>query len=236
MRSKWKDCSNALLGPENWGNSGVKIFSLNGYEVQILDSHGATDMGGGITDLNNCHMGGTKPVNTYEICGALYKYRAPDSNPVQAASNEDGEYFVPGGAWNHMEIGFMAARYNWEEVTENEISEWKWVKKKCATITVKITGAGATQTVQHRIGLNPRNVPNNPAASYNETADLVCDTVYDTEEDQKGWCKARGPIFLQEHDTKVQFKGITIDPTWLPRSGGTFVDTWQRESGCLTRS
>lgn len=232
MRDEWDDCDSAVQGPENWGNSGVKIFDLNGYEVQILDSHNATNKGGGITDLNGCDLGGSNPVNTFELCGALYKYRAPDSNPVQAASNAAGGDFVPNGAWNHMEIGFMAARYKWENVN----GTWKWVKKRCATITVKITGAGTAQTVQHRIGLNPKFVLNKPAASYNETADLVCDTVYDTETVKNGWCKARGPLFLQEHDSKVQFKGITIDPSWLPKDGGVFVDTWQRDSGCLTRS
>lgn len=230
MRSVWTDCNSAVKGPENWGNSGVKIFDLNGYEVQILDSHGATDTGGDVTNLNSCHMGGSNPVNTFEICGALYKYRAPDSNPVQAASNAAGGDFVPNGAWNHMEIGFMAARYNWEEKLDHDLNPvWQWVKKKCATITVKITGAGATQRVHHHVGLNPQS-------SYDETADLVCDTAYDTEEDQKGWCKARGPIFLQEHDSKVQFKGITINPSWLPKDAGVFNENWQQSSGCLTRS
>ena len=224
MRGVWRNCNSPLLGPENWGNSGVKIFSLDGYEVQILDSFGATDTGGGVTDLGGCDAAGSNPVNTFEICGALYKYRAPDSNPVVAAVNAGGaEEYVPAGGWNTLEIEFMAARYKWNETTK------KWDKQRCATITVKLGSEGSTlATVQSRIGLNPQ-------AKYNETADLVEDCVYDTPTSKKGWCKARGPIFLQEHDSKVQFKDITIDVNWLPRKGGVFDRNWQRSTDCLNR-
>ncbi|MEX2119336.1 MAG: glycosyltransferase [Pirellulales bacterium] len=223
LRSEWTDCNSAVKGPRNWGNSGFKWFTVNGYEVQILDSHGATmSASGNKTDLGGCHIGGMHAVTDDEVCGALYKVRKPDSNPVNQAVTDvaqPGEY-IPDGTWNMLAIDFMAARYKWDDVNSN------WIRVKCSTITVRLNGA----TVHERIGLAPKS-----GGPFDETTDLVQDTLYDTPGDTKGWCKARGPIILQEHDSRVQFKDINIDPTWLPMTGGQFNPAWQQETNCLSR-
>ena len=47
------------------------------------------------------------------------------------------------------------------------------------------------------------------------------------------WEKSSGRIVLQEHDNKVQFRNIEINPAWVPTIGGgandPFDDEWQQE-------
>jgi hypothetical protein len=114
-----------------------------------------------------------------------------------------------------MEISFMSARFKWNADGGNG---GQWERKKCSTIKITLNEDENNPIVIHdRIGLSNAN-----RTGFEETEDLVQDNVYD-----EGWCKARGPIMLQEHDNRVQFYGIHIDPTW---NGGT---DWQRSENCL---
>lgn len=236
MRATFQTCGNRLLSPQNWGNSGVKLLDKDGYEVQIMDSAGftlpaGTDAGTVITGLavpgnpgfNFCAEGQNGVLKLGDICGAIYHTIGPASNPVKAAANDPG--YVPSGEWNTMVIEFMAARY------KRNADNTDWVEAKCSTISVTLNG----QLIQGRIGLKPKRA-NGTKPLFNEKARLICDSIYDEAgQPPLKYCKASGIILLQEHDTYVQFRGIMIDPGWLPSSGGAFDKNWQQTTGCLSR-
>lgn len=150
--------------------------------------------------------------------------RPPNDNPVYQAVNDPSlpDQFVPSGEWNYCEIGFMSARYS--PTSDPTMPK----KEKCSTITVKIQD----QLVQWRIGLDPEGL----SKDFKESANLIPDTTYD-DPDEKEWLKASGIVLLQEHDSKVQFKDIRINPTWRPnKENGDFDSGWQRSSGCIKRT
>jgi hypothetical protein len=232
MRALFRTCGNRLLSPQNWGNSGVKILDKAGYEVQIMDSAGFTLPAGtdaatvitgvAVPGFNFCAANQLGVLKLGDICGAIYHTLGPTSNPVKAAANDPG--YVPKGDWNTMVIEFMAARY------KRNADNTDWVEAKCSTISVTLNG----QLIQAKIGLKPTKASNAPL--FDEKARLICDSIYDEAgQPPLKYCKASGIILFQEHDTYVQFKGIEIDPKWLPSNGGAFDKTWQQETGCKPR-
>lgn len=209
----WTKCNSPITGPENWGNSGVKIFldtaptgTPRSIEIQILDSWGIAwppnRPTNGKTNLGGCPAGSTNPVIFGEICGALYKLKTPDSNPVKQATG----WINPGGEWNSMLIEYMAARFS---------SNNPNAKIKCGTIRVTLNGA----VIHSRWGYT-----GTPVVKRVPDIDANGNPVYTNG---AGWFREAGPVILQEHDTKVEFRGIQIDPGWLP-GGAQFDQTWQR--------
>ncbi len=204
-------CDDPLRGIRNWGNSGIYIF--NSYEVQIHDSYKGPDAApdesvpasGSITlEIDPSTAGGPSCIiSTNELCGSMYKFRHPDKNYVKKSVGNP-----PTGAWNSMEIGFMAPRY---DATGEKV--------RCATITVKING----KSVYTHLG-----IPDRTGRFKEGHWGKVADTRYGM-----GWEMGKGPIVLQEHDNKVQFKNIQINPAWIPTVGGgkddPFSTTWQRK-------
>ena len=213
----WDDCTSPVKGPQNWGNSGIKIFRRSGdprpIEVQILDSVGIDWPGNEAarkvvdkTDLGGCDPGDSRAVTFGEICGALYKLRTPDSNPVNQAA---GWPNPTSNDWNTLRIEYMAARFSANNTNNAN-------KEKCATITVTLN----TQTIHTRWGYK-----DTPAGTQlTEDVDKDDNPIYQNGE---GWYREIGPILLQEHDSKVQFKDIKIHAGWLPKSNGSFDSNWQ---------
>lgn len=203
----WQNCGDALTGPRNWGNSGVKIFShSDGYEIAILDSWNnddttVPDPGPLFLEFEpNSNPPDGCDIPTDQICGALYGHRAPTSNRVKQATTT-AVVAVPDGAWNTMEIGFMSARFT-----------AAGIKTRWATISVLVNG----QNVQTHVGWSTGS------DAYN----LIDDDVYG-----QGWKKSSGPILLQEHDNPVQFKNVTLNPKWLPFNPPAWQSTWTG-TGC----
>lgn len=112
MRAVFTICNgmpNVLKGPQNWGNSGVKILAPKGYEIQIMDSYEATSTfvpagtrdPNGTTDLGTCR-GQKGGVKVGDVCGAIYHTWGPASNTVLPAINDPAKplEYVPDGLWN----------------------------------------------------------------------------------------------------------------------------------------
>jgi hypothetical protein len=125
-----------------------------------------------------------------EICGAIYKQTPPAKNMVLQASNESGvSPPVPAStaSWNHLEIWFMSPRYA------------DTVKKKKATVSVRLN----SEYLHEKQGINT-----NTGQKAERSMGEINDNVYGM-----GWKKAIGPVVLQEHDNRVEFKEILINPT-----------------------
>ena len=224
QRTIWDKCNanKGLEGPRNWGNSGVIV--QNTYELQILDSHGVVipdpkPATTAKTDLGGCKAAGTFPARFGEICGALYMNFVPDANGVKTAENVDGKSPPePGGMWNEMRIWFMTARYDVSGATP--------VLKKKATFTVKINQLNAYNAVPYthqRQGITKKTSGSRAAPG---KFGRIADNRYGS-----GWKMDRGPLVLQEHDNKVEFKDIKIDLSWKPKKADdSFDDAWQQDA------
>lgn len=235
MRDVWNSCDgNALKSPQNWGNSGIKILDLNGYELQILDSHGAElkgkDVGNGYfeTSLGSCETGSGTPkanvVYNKQVCGAIYHFMAPSdigSFPAVAKNdNKKNRAPAPKSVWTPVRIDFMSARYQ-QIRGKGECASWQ--KVLCSTIKVSIAG----KEIHSRLGMDL-------TGRYKECSSMVHDTFYDTDTKTRNWCKAHGPIFIQEHDSKVQFRKIKIMPNRL-NSRNFQVGVNDRRATCVSR-
>ena len=108
------------------------------------------------------------------------------------------------GDWNTMEIGLMSPRFN---------SEGN--KKRCATVTTIINGTHMYTHLGVPSGTGTRS-------GRDEKINLIDDDVYQSSD--PNWKQSTGPIVLQEHDNRVQFRNIRINPGWLPAT----LTGWQR--------
>jgi hypothetical protein len=209
QRSNWTDCTSATTGPRNWGNSGVIV--QDSYEVQIMDSAAIAGYDGSkeksdSTGLGACKKGQKGDVPYAQVCGAIYNQFVPSDNTVETASNVIGKKPPePGGDWNSMSIVFMSARYE----NDKEV--------KLATISVTLN----TKRVIDRVGLGSPSGNRAAPGSFGQ----VPDTNYG-----KGWKVNQGPLLLQEHDNKVEFRGLLIDVGWKPVTGSGFDPKWQRDA------
>jgi hypothetical protein len=207
MRDKWTDCASGLTGPRNWGNSGVIV--QNCYEIQILDSHNVPVPAGikpdDATEMGECMAGAQ--VRYGELCGALYLHSVPiaGSNPLNEAKNAAGVYpYQPDGDWNKLEVWFMSARYHGR------------APAKLATFSVKIND----QFVLQRQGIAVKTSGSRNAPGY---FGRIADVRY-----AEGYKMDVGPLVLQEHDNQVEFKGLTLDLSWMPKkSDDSFDEAWQ---------
>jgi len=198
-------CTNAnptvakVKGPQNWGNSGVKIFNLSatgGLEVQIHDSQSITAAIPSIDDvatntgLNGCTLAQPGHLPFGQMCGSIYMKKVARRNTVNATAG----WPVPTGSWNTFEIGFMAARY---DAGGNRV--------RCPTITVKINGTAVLRKIGIANSMTNAREDDVYTHGPNKGAPLYC----------AGWKREKGPIFLQEHDNMVEFKEIEINPGYL---------------------
>ncbi len=225
MRDTWKDCSSALKGPRNWGNSGVKIFhtgSTTGAEVVISDFDWPDTGGAFVNNANittlipapvqaTCGSNSSNALPYGQICGAIYGKITPQAKPIIFPGSSANNDPRPNGTWNSMEIGFMAARYDSAGILQ-----------KKATITVKING----NPVMTHVGIpnfqpTTNKVPDKYLAGPNKGQWVYGAT-------GTGWTRDSGYLLLQEHDNMVQFRDIRINLDWLPRTSGVFDDWWQR--------
>lgn len=103
-------------GPQNWGNSGVKIFNKSaskGLEVQILDSRFDTppNWSSDVT-LNTGHNGCSDDCNGHlpfgQICGSIYMKKVAKQDALYEALG----WPYPIGCWNDMRIEFNTRVYN----------------------------------------------------------------------------------------------------------------------------
>jgi len=224
MRTTWTNCGSPILGPRNWGNSGVKIFTRSaaaGAEVAILDfdwpaavpfvnSAGVNiAVPDTVTGIVGC-SGNTQPLTYGQLCGAVYNKITPQAKPAitPATSAANNPLPAPMSAYNSLEIGFMAARYNAAGTLV-----------KMPTITVKINNNAVITHVGIPGFTKVTQVADVYLAGPNKGQPIYPGTV--------GWTRDSGPIYLQEHDNAVQFKDITINPDWLPMENGAFDQTWQ---------
>ena len=222
MRGTWTDCTNALTGPRNWGNSGIKIFSnsaANGAEVAISDFlwpanvpfRNSAPVGTVVPDTVTLIAGCSTQNNslTYDqICGAVYNKVTPQAQPQINAGASANQNPLPSGDWNTLEIGFMACR---RDAVGNI--------QKLPTITVKIN----TIPVITHVGIPNfsavTQVPDVYLAGPNQGQPVYPNGV--------GWTRDSGAIYLQEHDNAVQFANVTINPDWLPIKNGVLDQGWQ---------
>jgi hypothetical protein len=227
MRNHFDTHADGLRGWANWGNSGIKILEM--YEVQILDSHkvgdpNVPDTGWKMTlkRYNNTDIN----ASLYEICGAIYRIKKPSGNPVKKAVNSNGyegqltgggaipdyekdmatgdKKNEPCGDWNQMDIWFMAPR-----VTAGDTP----TQLRAATISVLLNGT----MVHDRVGIQPRGDMNftHAKSNWGTISDTEC---YSSSDPAVYPIKLRGPITLQQHDNKVQFRNIKINSGWRPTS------------------
>jgi len=226
-------CGAPLFGTANWGNSG--IYLLNTYEIQIHDSYMETPQFplGASTKLNDygCEL------LSKTLCGAVYNQAAPffDLNNLEdvtrvfnikfkESQNSPGEQFVPSGEWNRMDIYFMAPRY--EIGNQGEL-----IKRKFATVAVIlnkiIVGGVAKDRVVWRFPIQERT---SGSRKLERHYGLTPDTLYGNN-----YYVMHGPIGIQEHDNKVQYKTFKINPDWKPVFEGTdeFDLGWQINNALL---
>tara|TARA_E500000305_G_C4007827_1_gene230973 strand:- start:909 stop:1730 length:822 start_codon:yes stop_codon:yes gene_type:complete len=244
----WKECGINIKGPRNWGNSGVKIFYLGstpGAEVVISDFvwndneefFSDQPIGEAIPEAvqANCTTGDGTLVYG-QICGAIYNKISPQKKPIinpgvgRPNSPDVNQQCWPDGAWNRMEIGFMSPRYAL-------INEQLELRRK-ATITVKVSRLNTDGSVASEVSTLTRvGIPN---FEYDDQiveyipdiyAHGANESVYSEEVRTnpntgqiEDWVRLRGPIYLQEHDSLIQFRRVRINLDWLPRQGATGTD------------
>ena len=166
-------------GPQNWGNSGVKIFNnsaSNGIEVQILDSkfnHIPPCWSPSDINLNTGHNGCSTDNNGYlpfgQICGSIYMKAAASCDPLYEAQG----WPSPTGQWNDMRIEFNTRVYD----------------KSMNVLSNPIV----------KVFINNENV-------VDKQFDL---SLTDNVVQENGRFYESGPIILQEHDNMVEFRGLS---------------------------
>lgn len=221
MRTVWTNCNSPILGPRNWGNSGVKIFNIsaaNGAEIVISDFDWPNtvpyDATAGVGDpvpqaVQGCAVGTDRLVYG-QICGAIYDKKVPQAKPpIHPGESAANDPRPNGQNWNTLEIGFMARRYNGAGQVV-----------KLATVTVKINGT----RVLHHVGI-PISMTNSTQNDDYLAGPKKGDPIYQGGDN---WTRECGAIYLQEHDNMIEFKDIRINPDWLPMKDGQFDSGWQR--------
>ena len=223
---KGPTCGAPLYGTANWGNSG--IYLLDSYEIQIHDSY-AEDPQWPITTNPRLSNFGCE-YNSKQLCGAVYNQKAPYDgisnlqdykrvfhDKFAESRNKSGTNFAPDGNWNRIDIYFMAPR-----CVKGDPSK---IKKK-ATVSIVLNKTGTDDSTGDRViwkyGINGATSGSRKAPFHYGTK---ADQLYENE----NYDVMVGPIGIQEHDSKVEFKKFVLNPHWRPNLVGSevFDSEWQ---------